>query len=402
MSELSAATMSPTRTTVIGGLLIALGSVSMALYTPAMPALVGAFGTTMAMVKTTLTAYFAGFALAQLVCGPLSDAYGRRPVAFAFLGLYVAGGILAVLASSVEVLIAARLVQGVGAAVGVAISRAVVRDLFVGQDSAKVMNAIGIVLAIGPAVAPTLGGVLLQLTGWHSIFLAMAVVGLVALATVAFGLPETNASRDPAHARPLRVLATYGRLLVDRRFLVPAVTLGTSVGGIYALGTILPFVLIDRVGMTPTHFGFGMLAQTGSYAFGGLVARRLMTIWSADRLVLPALVLGAVAALATAALGRLIEPSYAAVMVPVGIFAFGTAFVIPALSTAALAPFPTVAGSASALMGFIQMGGGFVGGMAATLFADPVIALGTIFPTMLAISVVVAWWGGRRAATTQG
>jgi DHA1 family bicyclomycin/chloramphenicol resistance-like MFS transporter len=393
MSEATPPLMTTTRTTVIGGLLIAIGSVSMALYTPAMPTLVGAFGTTMAMVKTTLTAYFAGFAVAQLVCGPLSDAYGRRPAAFLFLTLYVAGGVLAVVAGSVELLIAARLIQGIGAAVGVAMSRAVVRDLFVGQESAEVMNAIGIVLAIGPAVAPTLGGVLLQLAGWHSIFLAMVIVGVVALAVVAFGMPETNRSRDPAHAHPLRVVSTYGRLVVDRRFLVPAVTLGTSVGAIYSLGTMLPFVLIERVGMTPTHFGFGMLAQTGSYALGGMVARRLMAIWSAEKLVVPALVLAAVAALSTIALGRLVAPSYVAVMVPVGFFAFATAFVIPALSTTALAPFATVAGSASALMGFIQMGCGFLGGMAATLFTDPVIALGTIFPAMLTISLAVALWG---------
>lgn len=385
--------MSTARTTVIGGLLIALGSISMALYTPAMPTLVGAFGTTMAMVKTTLTAYFAGFALAQLVCGPLSDGFGRRPVTFGFLALYVAGSLAAVLATSVEVLIAARLLQGIGAAVGVAISRAVVRDLFVGQESARVMNAIGIVLAIGPAVAPTLGGILLELTGWHSIFAMMALAGIVAFGVVMWAMPETNANRDPAHAHPWRVVGNYGRLLRDRRFMVPALTLGTSLGGIYAIGTMLPFVLIGRVGLTPTHFGFGMLAQTGSFAFGGLVARRLLQLYGAERLVMPGMIVATLGAGATVLLGRVIEPSYLAVMIPVGVFAFATAFILPALSTAALAPFSTMAGSASALMGFIQMGGGFAGGMAATLFADPVIALGTIFPTMLALSMAVQLWG---------
>jgi DHA1 family bicyclomycin/chloramphenicol resistance-like MFS transporter len=196
MSEISRPAVSPARATLIGGLLTAIASVSMALYTPAMPALVAALGTTMATIKVTLTAYFAGFALAQLVCGPLSDAYGRRPIAFAFLALYTLAGVAASLAGTVEVLIAARLVQGIGAAVGVAISRAVVRDLLTGQESARVMNAIGIVLSVGPAISPTIGGVLSQALGWHSVFVAMTVFGATALATVFFRSEERRVGKE--------------------------------------------------------------------------------------------------------------------------------------------------------------------------------------------------------------
>lgn len=387
MTAVSPPLMTTTRTAAIGGLLIALGSTSMALYTPAMPTLVAAFATTMAMVKTTLTAYFAGFALTQLVCGPLSDAYGRRPIAFAFLGIYVAGSLAAMLASSIEILVAARFLQGVGAAVGIAVSRAIVRDLFTGAESAKVMNTIGIALAIGPAIAPTLGGLILEFANWHALFIVMAVVGVAALAVVQFALPETNAHRDPGHAHPRRVVATYGRLLRDRRFLVPAVTMGTSVGTIYTLGTLLPFVLIGRVGMNPMHFGLGMLAQTGSYFVGGLVARQLLRHHPADRLVMPGLILAFAGAAATLLLDGWIAPSYAAVMIPVGVFAFAVALILPALTTSAMAPFAEVAGSASALMGFIQMGGGFLGGLAGALFADPVTAFATVFPAMLALAL---------------
>jgi len=397
MSDISRPPVSPARATIIGGLLTAIASVSMALYTPAMPALTLAFGTTMAMVKSSLTAYFAGFALAQLICGPLSDAFGRRPVAFAFLALYVAAGVVASLAGTVEVLIWARLVQGIGAAVGVAISRAVVRDLFTGQDSARVMNAIGIVLAAGPAIAPTIGGLLSEGLGWRAVFVAMTVFGIGALAAVFFALPETNRAPDRALVRPGRMLATYRGLLVDRRFLAPALAISFSVGPVYSLGTLLPFVLIDRVGLTPTAFGIGMLAQTGSFFVGGLVARRLLAVVAADRLVLPALVLSFVGASATLAIGLLWPASYGAVMIPVGIFAFSMALVIPALTTAALAHFPAIAGSASALMGFLQMGAGFLGGLAATGFGDPVTGLKAVFPTMLAVAVAAGVWRRRIA-----
>lgn len=402
MTEISRPTVSPLRATIIGGLLTAIASVSMALYTPAMPALIAAFGTTMAMIKSSLTAYFAGFALAQLVCGPLSDAYGRRPIAFAFLALYTAAGVVASLAGTVEVLIAARLVQGIGAAVGVAISRAVVRDLFTGQDSAKVMNAIGIVLSVGPAISPTIGGLLSELLGWRAVFVAMTVFGAGALASVYFALPETNRTPDPGLARPGRVVATYRTLIVDRRFLAPALALSFSVGPVYSLGTMLPFVLIDRVGLSPTAFGVGMLAQTGSFFVGGLVARRLLAVVAADRLVLPALTLSLAGASAVLAIGVLWPASYLAVMIPVGIFAFSMAMVIPSLTTAALAPFGTLAGSASALMGFLQMSAGFLGGVAATGFADPLTGLEVVLPTMLTIGVAAgAWWRSFARAASQ-
>ncbi|MCE1235394.1 MAG: multidrug effflux MFS transporter [Hyphomicrobiales bacterium] len=388
--------MTPTRAAVIGALLTALGSMSMALYTPAMPTLVAAFGTSMAMVKTTLTAYFAGFAFTQLLVGPLSDAYGRRPIAFAFLALYVVGGLGALLAPSVEILIAARLVQGVGAAVGVAVSRAIVRDLFTGQQSAKVLNTIGIVLSIGPAVSPTLGGVVLHLAGWRAIFLVMLALGVAAFLAVHRFMPETNRAPDKSLVRPARMASTYARLAVDPRFLRPALALGLSVGSIYALGTLLPFVLIDRVGLDPTVFGLGMLAQTGSYFLGGLAARALMGRMGAERLVTPGLAVAAIAACGSLLLEHPLEPRWALVMGPVAIYAFAIALVIPALTTAVLAPFPKVAGSASALLGFLQMGSGFLGGVVGSLFLDPVIALQVVFVAMQALALAIYLFAPRR------
>ena len=119
--------MTERRVALLGALLVAIGPVSMALYTPAMPEIVRAFGTTEAAVKLTLSLYFAGFALAQLFCGPLSDGFGRRPVTIAFMGIYLAASLVCLFSPGIEVLIAARFMQGVGAAAGIAISRAIVR-----------------------------------------------------------------------------------------------------------------------------------------------------------------------------------------------------------------------------------------------------------------------------------
>ncbi len=375
---------------VYGALLVALGPISMALYTPAMPELVTAFGASLSAVKATLAAYFGGFAVAQLVCGPLSDAFGRRPVALGFLAIYVAASVAAVFAPTVEALVAARLVQGIGAAAGIAISRAIVRDCFVGQQSARIMNVIGIWLAVGPALSPTIGGVILSLAGWQAIFLGMVVYGAGLLAVVLLSMPETNIRPDRARASPAGLARAYATLAGDRRFLRPALVVGLTIGGLYANGTMLPFVLIERVGLTPTQFGVGMIAQSGSFILGGLLTRVLLRRVDAGRLVMPGLLLCALGGVLLSASVFTLEPSFLSVMGPVAVFAFALALFMPALTTQSLAPFPMMAGAAAALMGFLQIGGGFLGSLAATLIGDPLVALGIVVPAMTVTGLALA------------
>jgi len=190
--------MSPTRTAFLGALIVALGPISLALYTPAMPTLVEAFATDPSTVKLTITLYFLGFAFAQIVCGPLSDAYGRKPIALGFFSIYLAGSLLAVFAPTITWLLVARALQGIGAAAGVATSRAVIRDQFTGQASARIMNLIGLIFAIGPAISPSLGALLLRTLGWHAIFASMVLYGLVVVAVTIFAVSETNPNINPA------------------------------------------------------------------------------------------------------------------------------------------------------------------------------------------------------------
>src|SRR5688572_15814946 len=238
--------MSERRVALIGALLVGIGPVSMALFTPAMPELVRAFGTTEAAVKMTLSFYFAGFALAQLVCGPLSDGFGRKPVTFFFMAIYLAATLLAALAPTIEVLIAARLLQGVGAAVGVAISRAVVRDLFTNERSARIMNVMGMILGLGPALAPTIGGVTMELFGWQAIFLFMAAAGLAIILVVRYAMAET-VGRDLSRIRPRALVNAYRVLLTNPYFLLCSIVMGGATGALYTQATVLPFILMDRV-----------------------------------------------------------------------------------------------------------------------------------------------------------
>jgi len=394
-----ASRMSERRTTILGALLTAIGPMSMAIYTPAMPQLVQVFATTEAAIKTSLSLYFAGFAVAQLISGPMSDAYGRRPATLGFLVIYLAGSVIAALAPSVEWLLAARLIQGIGASVGVTVARAIVRDQFVGTEAARIMNLIGITLSVGPAAGPTIGGLALASFGWQSVFLLMVGFGLLACATVAIFMQET-AVADRRWIRPDRLLVAYAEVLANRRFLCASMVLAGAVGALYAQSTMLPFVLIDKVGLTPTEFGAGMLMQTGSYFTGSLSLRYLTRRLGGHRSAVLGLCFTATGGLLIAFSSQFVTPSFLSIMLPVGISTFGMAFITPYIITAALAPFPHIAGSASAMLGFIQMSAGFIGGLAAASIGEPLTAFGIIIPTMELIAVI-AYLGFRYTSRHQ-
>lgn len=388
MRDQSIPLMSERRTAALGAALVAIGPVTMALYTPAMPVLAEAFDTSRSMIKLTLTAYFAGFALTQLFCGPLTDAFGRRPVTLAFLLLYLGSTLLATFAPTVEWMIVARTLQGVGAAVGISVSRAIVRDQFTGQTSARIMNAIGTMLAIGPAVSPTIGGLTLEYFGWREIFWFMVVYGLVLMLAVALWMAETNRFIDRANLRPARLVANYLALLRDPQFLRPSLLVGFGIGSIYTLATILPFVLIDRIGLSPSQFGFGMMVQSGCFISGTLVTGRLLRRVNADRLIPYGLAGLVLASLAMVATNLLLPPSFLGVMLPVGLFAFSLATVLPAAMTASLQGFPQMAGAAASMTGFLQFGTGILGSLLAAWLGDPYLAMLIVAPGMPLLAVL--------------
>ncbi|MBU2532059.1 MAG: multidrug effflux MFS transporter, partial [Alphaproteobacteria bacterium] len=354
-----------------------------------MPEIVHAFGTTEAAVKLSLSLYFAGFALSQLVCGALSDGFGRKPVVLGFMMIYLIASLVALVAPTVEILIAARFFQGVGSAVGIAISRALIRDLFHDDRAARIMNLQAIVLAVGPAFSPTIGGLIMIFAGWHAIFLAMVALGIAVVLVVQFGPVETM-PRDLSRIRPAALASSYATLFGSPYFVLSSLVITGTVGALYTLATVLPFLLMDRVGLSATEFGLGMLLQSGSFFVGSLIVRRLLQAMPAPRLVPFGLACVGVACVLLAVLLRVAPPSFLSIMGPVGLFAFGISFLMPAMMVASIAPFPHIAGAASSISGFMQMGGGLVGGTAAAMIGEPVTAAATIIPAM-GLSAILSW-----------
>lgn len=374
-------------TSLIAAVMIALGPVTLALYTPALPELVAVFHTTPSAVRATLTIYFLGFCFAQLVCGPLSDAFGRRPVALGFFTLYLFGSIVCLVAPTIGALQAGRVLQGIGAAAGISTSRALVRDIFVGQAFARIMNRTALLVAVVPALSPAVGSTLLTLLGWQSIFFVMFLYAIAVVGTVFFILPETNKTIDPSFARPGHILASYRTLLFDRRFMGPALIMGFILGGLYLMPSLMPFVLIEQFHLTPMQYGLLMIAPTGALMLGNYIVSRLLRTTAARRLIPFGIAAVCAAGTGFFFLWFLDPHSIVVFMLPGAVWMFGLPFVSPGTMTAAMSHFPRIAGAASAMVGFMQMGGGMVAtALAAGLFSNPLNALGILMPFCAALA----------------
>jgi len=389
--------MSPRRSAIIGGLMVATGPLSLTLYSPALPTIVGDFNTTDAAGQLTLTVYFAAFALAQLICGPLSDRYGRRAVGLAFFAIYVLGSLVAAVAPSLEVLFLGRFVQGFGVSAGIALSRAMVRDQFIGSEAIRILTLINLILTVTPAVAPTLGSVILLLGDWHHMFLVMAGFGLAILALMSWGARETLPVDARQPFRPGVIVGNYRQLLTSPDFLFPSLLLGLTFSGFHGFTALLPFLLIDDMGFTPFQFAMAMLVQTGSFILGNLIVGALSTRIPPARLVTIALMLLGVSGLGFAILPHVFPGSVIAIMAPVGVWMLGLAFISPSSTAAAMAGFGAIAGAAGALTGFFQVGGGFAGSLvASTLFPDARTALTIQLPVVAVLAIAVALLDQRR------
>ncbi|MDA1072617.1 MAG: Bcr/CflA family multidrug efflux MFS transporter [Proteobacteria bacterium] len=341
---------------VILGALTAFAPLSIDMYLPAFPTLARELATDAATVQLSLAAFFLAFGGGQVLFGPISDRFGRRAPLFGSLALYIAASIGCALAPDIDTLIALRFVQGLGACAGVVIARAVVRDLFEKAEAARIYSALILIMGLAPMLAPVLGGKLLIWADWHAIFWFLTAVGAACLAAVALRMPETHKAE---HIRPLHlgsILKTYGGLLCDKRFLAYALIGGFAIGGMFAYIAGSPFVFIEVFGLAPDDFGivFGLNAL-GFVIVAQVNGRLVHRIEPAQLLSLGIVVQIAAAAalLATALTGLGGLPGF---VVPLFVAISALGLVMPNTAALAMAPFPTTAGSASALMGSLQFG----------------------------------------------
>lgn len=391
-------------TLVVGALLtalVALGQISMSVYLPSLPSLVETLGTTAERVNLTLSVFLAGFAVSHLVYGPLSDRFGRRPVLLFGVALYFVASLACALSPTIEALIAARFLQSVGACAGPVIGRAVVRDVYGPDRSAKALAYIGVAFAVSPAVTPIIGGYLHVWFGWRANFFFMAGVAVVVLTCVWTLLEETNTQFKDRKLHLGSIAATYGMLLRSPGFLGHMFAFSFIFGGLMAFTAASPFLFIDVLGLSPDRFGLIIIFNVFGFLAGTLAAGRLAGRYSVETMAWAGILISLAGGAAMAAFALAGHIGAAALIVPMGVFLAGMGIVFPNCMAGAMAPFPKDAGAASALMGAFQMAVASAASVAAGwLPRDSAMGVALVI-TALALAALAAFSGLTRRRRTE-
>ncbi|MFJ7813355.1 multidrug effflux MFS transporter [Pseudomonas asiatica] len=341
------------RMVLILGALSAFGPLAIDFYLPAFPAMAQAFATDEKHVQTTLAAYFLGLSIGQLAYGPVADRFGRRKPLMFGVTLFTLASLACAYAPNLDTLVLARFVQALGGCAGMVLSRAIVSDKCDPVASAKVFSQLMLVMGLAPILAPMLGGVLVNVAGWQSIFLALSLFSAGCLLAVSLGLPESLPEHIPR--QPLSgALRQYLRLLADRVFVGHALTGGIAIAGMFAYIAGSPFVFIKLYGVPAEHYGWLFGTNAAGFILVAQVNARLLAKRGPAFLLARAVWLYLVAGLALLGVAALRPTQLWPLLVPLFVCISSLGCIIPNASACAMSGQGARAGSASALMGCLQ------------------------------------------------
>ena len=340
---------------VILAMLLGLQPITTDLYLPALPAMTSSFSASMSQAQLTLSAMLLAFGVSQMIWGPLSDRFGRRPILLCGLAAYVLAAIGSVMAPSMLQLIVWRTLQGAAMGAVVMCARAMVRDLYQPQDGARIMSkglsGLGALVCISAPV----GGLLAEFYGWRAALMAVAVFGAATLVLVALRFKETLPSKNSQALQPAMLLNTWRKILSNHTFLAFSAFSIASYGGLFTFLASSSFVFITVLGLSKAQFGMVMLSTSLSYLLGTFVCRRLLLRFNVQQTVAIAAVVSLCAGTVMGALAWLGVLGVWAVMGPLALFMVGHGIHQPCGQSGAVGPFPQAAGAASALNGFLTM-----------------------------------------------
>src|ERR1700694_2397105 len=375
--------------------LSATGTLATNILLSSLPQMAASLNVSTAAVTSSITVFLAVFALGQLAVGPISDRFGRRwPVLIGF-AVFLAGSLWCGLATDLPGLLTGRVIQAAGACATSVLSRAIARDLFTGAALGRAMALIMIAMAAAPGFSPLLGGALDHYFGWRSEFVFVAAFAAVGATAYALVLGETHRStRTPLN--PVAIAKNYFGLIADRRFLVPAATVSLIMGGLFAMFSAAPRVLIEGLHFTSIQLGLFFAGTVMVVFAAGMLATKLAPRFGLDRSISGGLVVAATGSIAML-LVSLLHPTFLPFLASMCVFLLGMGIVNPLGTAQALSPFGEKAGAASALVGFWQMMGAAIGvWLAATVSHEAMFALGVVL--MVASSLALGLYTMRAKA----
>ncbi len=377
---------------LILGLLTALGPFSIDMYLPGFGDIAASLKTSVATVGLSLSSYFIGLSLGQLLYGPLLDRHGRKKPLYAGLTLYIVATVVCMQAKDINTLIVLRFIQAVGSCAAAVASMAMVRDLFGAKDSAKVFSLLLLVVGASPMIAPTAGGYIVAEFGWRTVFLVLLILCILITALTVFFLPETYPADKNFSLRPLPILKNFLAVLRDRQFLIYVLVEALAFAGLFAYVSGSPMVFMDIFHVDKKTYGWifaGLsVAFIGLSQFNGLLLRR----FTSQQIVRVAVIGQVVVAIIFLAGNMAGWYGLAHTIFFLFLLLTFMGFANPNAAALALAPFSKNAGSASALLGALQMGIGALASIGVSAFSNgtstPMIAIITI-SSVLALGVLI-------------
>ena len=365
-----------------------LGPFSIDTYLPAFAGIATALGATPIEMQQTLSAYLFGFAFMNLFHGALADSFGRRPVVLWGIALFTIASAGCALSQSIGQLVFFRAVQGLSTGAGIVVSRAVIRDMFPPAQAQQVMSQVTIYFGVAPAVAPIVGGWLFVHTGWHSIFWFLALVGAILWITNFRLLPETL---HPSHRQPFNVrhlMRGYWALGSSPKFLLLALASGVPFNGMFLYVLSAPAFLGEHLKLEPTQFFWFFVLTISGIMGGAWLSGRLAGRIAPKRQIRHGFVIMFVVGIANVALNTVLEPHPAWALLPIAIFSFGWALMVPVVTLLVLDLVPERRGMASSLQAFVgSTANGVVAGVISPLVMHSALGLATASLLMMCIGL---------------
>ena len=382
---------------LILGLLSAIGPLSIDMYLPAFPDIAKSLHTSVSSVMLSLSSFFIGISVGQLIYGPLLERFGRKKPLYFGLVLYALSSLACAIALSVDTLIIFRLFQALGGCVGMVAARAMVRDLFELKDNAKVFSTLMLVVAVSPIIAPTLGGYITLLFGWRYIFGALVVVIVLIIGGIYFLLPESKQPDPNFSLRPKAILKGYSTVIKNSQFAIYTFTSAVAYSGLYAYISGSPYVFMVLFKVSENYYSwiFATIAigLIGSSQFNTFILR-----WfSSEKIIQWALLIQNIVAVVLLAITLLGWVNLYSTIILVFFFMCCQGFLFPNATALSMAPFSSNAGSASALMGFIQMSiGAFMSAMVSFLQNETALPMIGIMAFCSLFASVLFYFGRKK------
>lgn len=347
---------SSTRLAVLLACLAAIGPFAIDTYLPAFNAMGEALAATPLQVQQTLSAYMATLAIMSLWHGTLADYFGRRIVIIAAMGVFTAASLTCALAPSIEWLWAGRALQGMAGGAGMIVGRAIIRDLFDGARAQKLMSKVMMMFGIAPALAPLIGGILLTLAGWRSIFLFLALFSAsLCWASWRF-LPETLTPQQRQSMSLSALGKNYRQILTNAPFLLLSVTIAFAFNGFFIYVLSAPVFIMKHLGLEATQFGWLFFPTVAGMVLGSMLSGRVAGRWSHMRTIAVGFSILVAAALINVLYSAFVTPGVPGSVIPISIYCLGVSLMAPSVTLLALDIFPTHRGLASSCQSFVQIG----------------------------------------------